>query len=230
MSDAAHKTSDDATPAPHKGLSKIEIIGFLGVVIIAQIVLAIMFIPKSGAATAATPAAHADKGKEAEKPADKHGEAKPGEEKHGDAEKGGHDAEGSHEEYLEVSLGKFSLTSFDPNSNTTLLIDFQLYATVPVEHKEGAEAAGGGGHGHGAPKGPPSDEPDPNTKFGKLYKKNKHRVRDQVIKIIRTAEMADLTDPGLALIKRQILAKTNALLGDPLIKEVVFSDFAVIEQ
>jgi flagellar FliL protein len=68
------------------------------------------------------------------------------------------------------------------------------------------------------------------TKFGKLYKKNKIRMRDQVITIIRNAEMADLADPGLGLIKRQILAKTNALLGEPLLKGVIFSDFAVVEQ
>ena len=84
--------------------------------------------------------------------------------------------------------------------------------------------------GHGAPKGPPSDEPDPSTKIGKLYKKNKHRIRDQVIKIIRTAEMSDLTDPGLGLIKRQILAKTNSLFGEPVLKDVLFSDFAVVQQ
>ena len=224
MSDAA-KTPETAAPTHGKGLSKIEIIGFLGVVIIAQIVLAYMFIPK-GSSTASAAAAPAEKAKDKE--GDK-AKDKKGDEKHGE-EKDGHEAEGDHEEFQEVSLGKFSLTSYDPNSNTTLLIDFQLYCTVPMEHKEGAEAAGGGGHGHGAPKGPPSDEPDPTTKFGKLYKKNKHRIRDQVIKIIRTAEMSDLTDPGLGLIKRQILAKTNALLGEPLLKEVVFSDFAVIEQ
>ena len=42
--------------------------------------------------------------------------------------------------------------------------------------------------------------------------------------------MQDLADPSLGLIKRQILAKTNSLLGEPLLKEVVFSDFAVVQQ
>jgi len=231
MSDA-HAAPE--APAGHKPLSKVEIAGFLLVVIIAQVVLAIMFIPKS-TTTAATPAAtDKDHGKDHGKEEKGKDDKKKGE--HGDAHgaAGEKDAHGAaQEDYQEVNLGKFSLTSFDPHANTTLLIEFQLYGTTLVEHKEGAEAAEGGGHGggHGAPKGgAASDEPDPNTKFGKLFKKHKHRFRDQIIKIIRNAEMSDLTDPSLALIKRQILAKTNALLGDPLLKEIVFSDFVVVEQ
>ncbi|HZZ71947.1 MAG TPA: flagellar basal body-associated FliL family protein [Pirellulales bacterium] len=224
MSEAAKPAPEAAAPTAAKGLSKIEIIGFLGVVIIAQIVLAFMFIPKGGSTAAAAAPTAARKMEEAgDKAKEKKGDEKA-------ADKEGHEGDAEHEDFQEVCLGKFSLTSFDPTSNTTLVIDFQLYGTVPMEHKEGAEAAPAGGHGHGAPKGPVSDDPDPSTKFGKLFKKNKHRIRDQVIKIIRTAEMSDLTDPGLGLIKRQILAKTNALLGDPMLKEVVFSDFAVIEQ
>jgi flagellar FliL protein len=42
--------------------------------------------------------------------------------------------------------------------------------------------------------------------------------------------MSDLSDPALGLIKRQILAKTNSLLGEPLLKEIIFSDFAVVQQ
>ena len=63
-----------------------------------------------------------------------------------------------------------------------------------------------------------------------MLKKQKNRFRDQVITTIRNSQIADLADPGLGLIKRQILAKTNALLGEPLVKEVVFSDFVVVEQ
>ena len=52
-----------------------------------------------------------------------------------------------------------------------------------------------------------------NSPFGKLFKKSKNRFRDQVIVIIRNAQMSDLADPSLGLIKRQILAKTNSLVG-----------------
>jgi hypothetical protein len=34
----------------------------------------------------------------------------------------------------------------------------------------------------------------------------------------------------LALLKRQILAKSNAFLGKPILHAVLFSDFSTIEQ
>ena len=84
------------------------------------------------------------------------------------------------------------------------------------------------GGGHGAPKS--ASEEEDTSKFGKLLKKNKHRFRDQVIVIVRNTSPADLADPALGLIKRQILAKTNSLLGEPLLKEVIFSEFSVVQQ
>src|SRR5262245_40890716 len=103
-------------------------------------------------------------------------------------------------EQSEMDLGAFSLTVFNPNTNNNLLVDFHLYGTVTgAAAEESAEK---------------SDKPDESDagKLQGLLKKNKHRFRDQVIVIIRNAQIADLTDPGLGLIKRQILAKTNALL------------------
>jgi hypothetical protein len=44
------------------------------------------------------------------------------------------------------------------------------------------------------------------------------------------AESADLTDAGLGLIKRRILEKTNRALGQPLLKEVLFSKFNFVER
>ena len=43
-------------------------------------------------------------------------------------------------------------------------------------------------------------------------------------------QIEDLTDPGLGLLKRRILAKSNDLLGKPLLRSVVFSDFSFVEQ
>jgi hypothetical protein len=128
-------------------------------------------------------------------------------------------------EHREADLGKFSLTSFDPNSNTTLLIDFHLYGIVAIEQDD-TKRAGSGGQADRRNSDPETD----NSRFGILFRKNKHRFREQVIVTIRNAQMTDLADPGLGLIKRQILAKSNSLLGEPLLKEVIFSDFAVVEQ
>jgi flagellar FliL protein len=140
-------------------------------------------------------------------------------------------SEDPHAERREVDLGRFSVTSVDSGSNTTLLIDFHLYGAVlaePEDHAaESSEEAGGHGGGHGAKE---EGEPVDNSRFGRLLAKNKHRFRDQVIVVIRNAQMAELSDPALGLIKRQILAKTNSLLGEPLLKEVIFSDFAVVQQ
>jgi flagellar FliL protein len=43
-------------------------------------------------------------------------------------------------------------------------------------------------------------------------------------------EAPDLTNAGLGLIKRQILEKTNRALGQPLLKEVLFSKFNFVER
>ena len=131
-------------------------------------------------------------------------------------------------ERREVDLGKFSVTSIDPATNTTLLIDFHLYGGVLIEPGDEVAEENTGEHGEGNKK--VEGESDDNTRFGRLLKKNKHRFRDQVIVIIRNAQMSDLSDPALGLIKRQILAKTNTLFGEPLLKDVIFSDFAVVQQ
>lgn len=106
-------------------------------------------------------------------------------------------------EGVEVSLGDFDVTAFQPTSNTTLRVSFKLYATVRVKDEETVTT---------------------------LIEERKHRFREQVLEIIRSSEMSDLTDPVLGLIKRKILEKTNRLLGKALIKGVVFSDFSYYEQ
>ena len=47
---------------------------------------------------------------------------------------------------------------------------------------------------------------------------------------MRSAELTDLTDAGLGLLKRRIQEKSNQTLGKPLLRAVVFSDFSFIEQ
>ncbi|ADB18999.1 flagellar basal body-associated protein FliL [Pirellula staleyi DSM 6068] len=104
---------------------------------------------------------------------------------------------------MEVDLGKFNVVVHQPGANLTLRINFHLIGTVPSEKHE---------------------------EFGKLLTHNQHRLRDQIIYEIRNSAIADLTDPGLGLIKRRILAKSNDLLGAPMLTTVVFSDFSFIEQ
>jgi flagellar FliL protein len=103
----------------------------------------------------------------------------------------------------EIGLGEFGVTSYQPLSNTTLRIDFQLYGVVLAEDTD---------------------------LLMKLLEENKHRYREQVLVIMRSAEMTDLTDAGLGLIKRKILEKTNRVLGRAILEEVIFSDFSFVEQ
>ncbi|NLS97395.1 MAG: flagellar basal body-associated FliL family protein [Planctomycetaceae bacterium] len=103
----------------------------------------------------------------------------------------------------EVDLGEFTVTAFQPLSNTTMRIDFHLYGTVKQDDEE---------------------------KFLAAWGANQHRLRDQVIVTVRSSELGDLTDAGLGLIKRRILEKTNAILGKPYLRSVIFSDFSFIEQ
>lgn len=46
---------------------------------------------------------------------------------------------------------------------------------------------------------------------------------------IRNCEVGDLEDAGLGLIKRRFLEKSNALLGKPLLRSVIFADYTFVE-
>lgn len=105
-------------------------------------------------------------------------------------------------ELVEVDLGEFSVTSFQPESNTTLRINCHLYATI---------------------------HPDDETEFGELYTKYENRMRDGILRIFRSAESIDFADSGLGLIKRSISEKVNEILGEPHVRGIIVSDFDFYE-
>jgi flagellar FliL protein len=113
----------------------------------------------------------------------------------------GHEAE--KEPVIEVDLGEYSITVTQPNASSSLRVDFHLFGTVP-EPKE--------------------------KEFTHIFEKNVNRFRDQVLIEVRNSDPADLVDPGLALIKRRILEKSNALFGKLILSSVVFSQFSYFEQ
>ena len=201
-------------------LKPILVATFVAVVILTECIFAYMLIPSSAdaenwAKTKDSPAAHPVA---VAKAADSHGGHAPAGAKdahggHGGghgaktdkkapAAHGSHGAHGSNHEH-EVELGKFNVMIHQPAADVTLRINFHLIGTV--EEKEEHE-------------------------FAELLAKNQHRLRDHIISEIRNSETSDLTDPGLALIKRRILATSNALLGKPILRTIVFSDFSFIEQ
>ena len=121
------------------------------------------------------------------------------EEKQHDKEHSAGEHEESHGDSIEVELGKYNVTVHRPASDVTLRVTFLLIGTVDEHEHEG---------------------------FDLLLEKNQHRLRDKIILEIRNCELSDLTDPGLGLIKRRILAKSNELLGKPILQSVVFSEFS----
>ena len=104
---------------------------------------------------------------------------------------------------VEVDMKDYTVTAYQPLSNTTLRIDFHLYGTIA----EGDQA-----------------------EFEQLFAKNEQRIREQVIVTIRSSEITDLTDANLGLVKRKLHDKLNRMLGKPLVKSVIVSDFSFVEQ
>lgn len=199
-----------AAPSKSSMLTKIVVLAFMVAVIGGECLVACFYLPSM---SAATPAAATETAEHSEEAADEEAEqAAP---------------------KREVDLGRYSITSFQPASNSTLLIDFHMYGTVAGDASEAAappaEEHGGHGDSHGGGHGG-GETPASDDEFTRLFEKHKHRLRDQVIVIVRSAEMTDFADPSLGLIRRKILEKSNRLLGKPLLEEVIFSDFSLVEQ
>ncbi len=108
-----------------------------------------------------------------------------------------------HKPTMEVDLGQHSFTSFIPSRGVNVRIDFHLYGIVgEEEHKE----------------------------FEGVYHHVSNRLKESVLVVIRNADVGDLTEANLGLIKRRILEKSNHLLGKRLLQEVVITDFTFVEQ
>jgi len=182
-------------------LVRIAAILFVVAVIAAECLIAYLFISR------ATPEGVAVAGSPSEQET---GAAKPAEAEPSNALKEGladapKDAEEGPApvEQVEVDLEQFAVTAHQPTSSTTMRIEFHLYGVIAARDKE---------------------------EFDRVMKGNQHRFREQVLVTVRSAQVPDLADAGLGLIKRQILEKTNTLLGKPVLKAVIVSDFSYIEQ
>lgn len=101
-----------------------------------------------------------------------------------------------------VQLGDFDLAMHLANEQINRYFTFQLSASVKPEDKD---------------------------ELLESWTSNEDRLRDQINEIIRNAKITDLTDPGLGLIKRQILTKVNRTLGKPYLQSVYFPNFTYRE-
>jgi flagellar basal body-associated protein FliL len=167
----------------------VKAIAFISIIVVVEVVAASMLIPSA---------------QDTERLAQQYVAASEGHSALANADESDDQADQGHAEDLhEVEMGTFNVTHFNPATNTTLSIDFELFGAVLA--KDGAE-------------------------FQQLFEKNKVRVREQIIMILHGAESKTLSDAGLGLIKRQILEKTNRALGQPLLREVLFSKFNFVER
>lgn len=104
---------------------------------------------------------------------------------------------------VEIDLKEFGITAYRPLSESTMRIDFHLYATIRAIDQ---------------------------AEFEKLMENHRNRFREQVIVTVRSSDESELTDPSLGLLKRKILEKTNSILGKPMVHSIVFSEFSFVEQ
>lgn len=185
------ETPLEASPGKSRGLFRlIKAVAFVSVIVIVQIVGASMLAPSAqDTARLAKDIAAASSGQSADTQDEHAKDAK---------EHGGHN-----KNLKEVELGTFNITRYNPTTNTTLAIDFELFGTVLAE--DAAE-------------------------FEHHFESSNARIKEQITLTMHSAESGDLTDAGLGLIKRQLLEKTNRALGEPMIKEVLFSKFNFVER
>ncbi len=189
---AERSEGDTTLDAPRRkgGIFRlIKAVAFVSIIVIVQIVGAAMLAPSAqDTAKLAKDLAAASSGQVAES-SDEH-----------------HKEEKSHKhdpKLKEVDLGSYNITRYNPTTNTTLAIDFELFGTVLAE--------------------------DVRT-FEHHFENSNARIREQITLTMHSAESGDLTDAGLGLIKRQLLEKTNRALGEPMLKEVLFSRFNFVER
>ena len=106
------------------------------------------------------------------------------------------------DQFVEVELGKFAISSYDPTSNTTMRFAFTLVASIVETDR---------------------------SEFQRLFERNQHRLRDAIIFEVRHAQ-EQLAESGLGLIKRRILEKSNGLFGKAVLREIFVSDFSHVQQ
>lgn len=104
---------------------------------------------------------------------------------------------------VEVELGDFSITVHHQASETSYTISCKVIGTVD-EREQG--------------------------ELTTLLELNKARLRERITVEFRNAEITDLADSELGLIKRRILEKSNALFGKPLLRSVLLPDFNYYQQ
>ena len=99
-----------------------------------------------------------------------------------------------------VELGQFVLTELRPTRNETAKLRFTLH----LQLRAGASSA-----------------------TAEALQHWKHRLRDQTITAVRTAEMIDFADPQLARLQKIIRLRINRALPTPLVDKLLLTGFTM---
>ena len=104
---------------------------------------------------------------------------------------------------VEVELGDFNVSIHQPASNTSLYVNCKIMGCVK-EDDQGA--------------------------FESVLASTQNRLRERILVELRSADPADIAEPGLGLIKRRILEKSNRLFEKPYLRSIVISEYNYFSQ
>lgn len=100
--------------------------------------------------------------------------------------------------YEEIDFGKFKATHVEPNSRSSTVVQFNLWAVFRPGKGESAKAT---------------------------FEANRQRIRDRVIEIIQTAELDQLTEPSLKSLKYDLLPVIREALRTSDLRDIVLDDY-----
>jgi hypothetical protein len=100
--------------------------------------------------------------------------------------------------YEEIDFGRFKATHVEPETRSSTVVQFNLYAVFRPGKGEAAKAT---------------------------FEANRQRIRDRVISIIQTAELDQLVEPSLKSLKYDLLPVIRESLRTSDLRDIVLDDF-----
>ena len=107
------------------------------------------------------------------------------------------------EKLIEKELGTYDITIHDSKSGTTYAVDCTVVCTI---------------------------NEDDTTIFDEMYEDNQYRVREKIMIQFREANIEDLAEKQLGLIKKRISKNINDLFDGKMLREVHLPEFNYYQQ
>jgi len=103
---------------------------------------------------------------------------------------------------VEVDLGQFDITIPNSATNSTILVDFHVFAKMPKYKTE---------------------------ELAPLLETHENRFRHDVMLRVRNLDRPTLNDPDLMQLREEILAAVQAILSEPKVELIGFYHFRFLE-